>query len=293
MRFILLLVTLVFTTNAFAEPLRELIEKLKEQGQREKWTFDVGDTGVFRFNLQQLTGFRRPKNYQSLAPYREMQDVAELPDRFDWRDRNGVTEVRNQGGCGSCWAFGSAAVMEAAIKIKTGREVNLAEQQLVNCQPDYGSCGGGYFALGFYTKKGAQYESDVPYRARNGMCNASAPQHERVSHWAYVGKSGRSPTTQELKAAIFQYGPIAVTVTASNAMMSYRGGIFNACSRAATNHIVTLVGWDDSSQVWIMKNSWGKNWGENGYMRIRYTSVTGAKCSRIGEDAVMLTKLVD
>jgi C1A family cysteine protease len=101
-----------------------------------------------------------------------------------------------------------------------------------------------------------------------------------VKSWGYVsGSSSRSPTVDQIKAAIYQYGPVAVTVTANMAMQGYSGGIFNGCTSMGTNHMVVLVGWDDKTQSWILRNSWGADWGEDGYMRIRYN------CSRVGEEA--------
>lgn len=282
---------ITFSSMVFAEGPSQVLYNLQTRSKAESWSFRVKDTGILANTVEQMTGLVKPKNYRSLAPYQAIYNVATLPERFDWRDTNGVSPVKNQGSCGSCWAFGTAAVMESLVQIKTGRVVDFSEQQLVSCQPDYGSCSGGYFAFGFYKKQGANYEDDFKYSARNVSCKTSAPKHHKITTFAYVGTSGRSPTTQEIKSAIHDYGPVAVTISATNAMMGYAGGIFNACSTAYTNHIVTLVGWDDRDQVWIVKNSWGTRWGEAGYMRIKYTDRNGRKCSRVGEDAVMLTSM--
>jgi C1A family cysteine protease len=251
--------------------------------ESEPWTFTVDDSLLDEKNG---TGLIMPKDWEDLAPFKSVKVDEELPRKWDWRERGIVTEVKSQGSCGSCWAFGTVAVLESAIKRATDKSVNISEQQLVSCRPRFGSCRGGFFALGFYKERGANYTEDYPYKASNGFCRTNLPEHEKIASWAYVGQKGRAPTTEELKAAIYQHGPIAVTVSASGAFGRYKSGVYNACNQWRTNHIVALVGWDDDEQVWIMKNSWGKKWGEEGYMRIRYTGSLGGKCNRVGETAV-------
>src|SRR6185437_6141806 len=116
---------------------------------------------------------------------------------------------------GSCWAFGTDAALESVIAIATGKQLNLAEQQLVSCRPSYGTCGGGDFAFGFYENQGANYNSDFPYVAADVACNNDAPQHEKITSWGYVG-SGGAPSINEIKQAIYQYGPVAVSVNATS-----------------------------------------------------------------------------
>lgn len=265
------------------------IKSWKEEGAREGWTFEVGETPLMHIPEKFRTGYDPSVNAESL---REIPHISPKPVRrpakWDWRDSNVVSPVKDQAYpqyCGSCWAFGTVAVFESIIKIATGKDVDIAEQQLVSCTPQYGTCSGGNFAFGFYTKKGANHEADFPYQAANVVCNTTAPQMEKISRYSYVG-AGAHPTLEEMKQAIYQYGPIAVTVSASGAWNGYKSGIYNACNSNGINHIVAIVGYDDFDQVWILKNSHGTQWGEQGYMRIKYVGSTGYKCNSIGDEAM-------
>lgn len=266
------------------------LEQLRAYGERAGWTFEVGETPISNLPAEQITGLKVPANWRDLAPFVKPPHHLTLPAKWDWRDEGVVSPIKDQAlpqYCGSCWAFGTAASMESAIAIKTGRLPDLSEQQLVSCQPDYGSCSGGYFAFGLYKQKGANYEEDFLYTATNASCRTAAPQHEKAQSWAYVG-SGNEPTVAELKDAIYTYGPIAVTVSASGAWNNYVSGVYNECNRNGTNHIVALVGWNDEDQAWIIKNSHGTVWGEEGYMRMKYTGTDGRKCNRVGESAAFV-----
>ena len=189
--------------------------------------------------------------------------------------------------CGSCWAHGTVASVESAIKIATGKTVHISEQQLISCEPNYGSCNGGNFADGFYLSKGANYLEDFPYEAANVACKEDAPQHEMLESWAYVGDRKMGPTVDDIKRAIYKYGPVAATVSASGSWDAYKSGIYNDCNYGMLNHIVAIVGWNDDDQAWIVKNSHGVEWGDQGYIRIRYTDQYGRKCNRIGDAATI------
>ncbi len=89
------------------------------------------------------------------------------------------------------------------------------------------------------------------------------------------------PTIEEIKATIYQYGPVSVTFNTSYS--SYSSGIYNKCNNSGTDHMVMLVGWNDKDKYWIMRNSWGTDWDEDGCMRIKWTESSGRKCNRIGE----------
>ena len=135
------------------------------------------------------------------------------------------------------------------------------------------------------------HKPDFPYVAANVSCKNDAPQHEKVQGWAYVGSREYGATTEQMKAAIYKYGPIAVTVSASGAWNYYKSGVYNECNSNGTNHIVALVGWDDATQTWILKNSHGTGWGEQGYMNIRYTGPSGNKCNNVGQSATLVPSI--
>ena len=179
--------------------------------------------------------------------------------------------------------------LECNIKIKDVKEVDLSEQWLISCnQSGYSCLNGGWDAHAYHQAtpgkcghSGAVLETTYPYAAADSACTCTnATNHVyHISSWAYIGGSRYTyPPVDTLKRAILDHGPITVCVVADSAFHAYKGGVFNACSSATNNHMVVLVGWDDkqSGGVWFVRNSWGTDWGENGYMRIQ------DNCSLIG-----------
>ncbi|MFC1572717.1 C1 family peptidase [Candidatus Eisenbacteria bacterium] len=206
--------------------------------------------------------------------------VRDLPSTFDWRDLNGCTSIKNQGSCGSCWAFGTVGPLECNILIKDGIEVDLSEQWLVSCNSDGWDCGGGYFAHDYHQWKtdpcgdsGALREVEFRYAADDLPCDCPYEHSYWVESWAYIGGSSSIPPVDEIKQAILNYGPVSVAVRASDAFSDYTDGVFDQDEDLSCNHAVVLVGWDDAQGtegVWFLRNSWGPGWGEDGYMRIEY-----------------------
>lgn len=202
-----------------------------------------------------------------------------LPSSYDLRPR--LTLVKDQGSCGSCWAFATVGVMEGLIKMRSDTTTDLSEQFLVSCNRENWSCDGGWFAHDYHKDKlakeqnfpGAVVEQDMPYTATNSACFHVSSHPYTLSNWSYISRDS-VPSVDEIKQAIYRYGPVAAAVCAGDAFQSYRGGIFDVDERATcpndVNHAIVLVGWDDSQRVWILRNSWGTGWGENGYMRIRW-----------------------
>lgn len=229
-------------------------------------------------------GLKMPPNWREGATFEDVRPLAGLPEAFDWRQQAELQPIRNQGSCGSCWAFSIAAVVESLERIKDGNKVDLAEQTLVSRCERAGDCGGGYFsAFNYVRDKGLPDEAQDPYRAKNSNCKSGLNPVSKIARWAYIGTANREPTTEQLKTAILQYGPISVSVNAS--FGNYRGGIYSSCNRRMEDHMVTLEGWNDDGQYWIMRNSWGTGWGEQGYMKIKYVGSSGAKCNNIGRVA--------
>jgi C1A family cysteine protease len=211
-----------------------------------------------------------------------------LPTAFNWCDQNGCTPVKDQGNCGSCWAFATVSPLESLIKINDGETVDLSEQYLVSCNDEGWGCDGGFWAHDYHQYKkvsgeyeaGAVQESNFPYQASDATCNPPHEKSQQITSWQYVcGSSTCKPSTDQIQQAIYEHGPITVSVCANDAMSSYSGGVFSGPSCNSLNHAVVLVGWNDSEGAWIMRNSWGSSWGESGYMRIGY-GVSG-----IGSDA--------
>jgi cathepsin L len=184
--------------------------------------------------------------------------------------------IRNQGGCGSCWAFAACAAYETAFRkwYGTNRNVDMSEQDLVDCGKTYilgfipldaGSCSGGYTnrALDYIKCYGTTTESNRPYVARNQDC-AARPKKFYAWCWGQLGTN-----IQKMKDVIYGYGSIVTSVQAQGSFMNYTGGIINYRT-GGHNHAITIVGWNDAYQAWIVRNSWGTSWGYNGYGYIRY-----------------------
>jgi predicted secreted protein len=216
-----------------------------------------------------------------------------LPTALDWRTQGIVPAVRDQGSCGSCWAFGTVAVMESAVKKGGGPLADLSEQFLISCNKDGWSCSGGWTATKYHyntlgknqSAVGAVLESVKPYTETNGTCTVAYNHPYKASNWAFVtGSEYTMPTVTQIKDAIYTYGPITAGVCVDSGWNSYSGGVYNPTSNACggyTNHQIVLVGWDDATSSWILRNSWGPSWGENGYMRIKWD--TTGTTSRVGE----------
>ena len=204
-----------------------------------------------------------------------------LPVSFDRRTLGQVTAIRNQGGCGSCWAFATVGAMETAMLVQGGLSTDLSEQYLVSCNQSGYSCNGGWFAHEYHTNTygkasnppGAVLETAKTYTATDGTCTSVYNHPYVLSNWNYVsGSTWVDPTVEQIKTAIYNYGSVATTVCVAGSFGSYRSGVFtenNTCG-GNPNHAVVLVGWNDADQTWIMRNSWGTSWGVSGYMNIRW-----------------------
>lgn len=240
-------------------------------------------------DIKKLCGFEAPDNWWDEVEFSIIKTSSSLPSTFDWRDKGGVTPVKDQENCGSCWAFGTVAPLESAIKIKEGRTVDLSEQWLVSCNKDGWGCNGGWWAHDYHEWKkgkcggyGAVLESEFPYKAEDKPCGGGYNHPYLVKNWAFIGSEHGTPLKSAIKQAIIDYGPVSAAVRATSDWEYYNGGVYSNNAEGRVNHAITLVGWDDamgSNGVWILKNSWGTGWGDNGYMYIEYG------CSSVGYSA--------
>jgi len=292
-RWLPVLLFLLFTaTTSHAQLTAEDIAELHEQGIREGWTFTVGENPATQYSIDQLTGLRIPDELPVPPSTGVRLARSILPTAYDWRDVTGPLPVRNQGGCGSCWAFSTIGALEWGILIWDRDIIDLSEQWLVSCDEGSFGCGGGWLAFDFFLAEtdpcghcGAVLEADFPYAASNLPCACPYPHHYFIETWGEAIDVGGAFEIDEIKQAIMTYGPVSCYVSVTPAFQAYNSGVFNACDGAGLNHAVVLIGWDDaqgSDGVWIMRNSWGSGWGENGHMRIEYD------CSMIGTDASYL-----
>jgi hypothetical protein len=198
----------------------------------------------------------------------------DLPGAFNWVDLGLVTGVRNQGGCGSCWAFAALGALEAAIKIHSGVDWDLSEQQILACTTGDG-CTGGFASVAWdlLRSAGAVAEACYPYTGSDYLpCATGACEIVAVA-----GEYADIPNgVAEIKTAVYSHGPVATTMHAYSDFRYYTEGCYEHEGDEENNHAVTIVGWDDAAcdgdGAWLAKNSWGMGWGLSGYFWIKYGS---------------------
>ena len=201
-------------------------------------------------------------------------DYISPPKSWDWRKRGVVTTVKNQGKCGSCWSFSAAGALEGAWAISTSLLYNFSEQQLMDCSRRYGNmaCNGGLMdkAFDYAIDAGMCKLEDVPYHAESEICTQTVKDCQKVAHF---NQCFNIPANNErlLREAVYR-SPVAVSIEAdTKTFQFYKGGILDSSNCGTTlDHGVLAVGYgeEDGKKYWIVKNSWGEDWGESGYVRI-------------------------
>ncbi|XP_067872686.1 procathepsin L-like [Heterodontus francisci] len=240
-----------------------------------------GDMTNEEFN-QLMNGFvqKKPQSTSPNGPTLQQDDFVDIPQTVDWRGQGYVTEVKNQGHCGSCWAFSATGSLEGQIFRKTGQLISLSEQNLVDCSRYYGNkgCHGGRVEQAFkYIQRngGIDIETSYPYIGMDGQPCRYKPQYCAANCTGY--KSIPQGSESALAMAVASVGPISVAVDAAHSSFQfYCSGIYHehSCRSYKVNHAVLAVGYgtygegEAAQNYWIIKNSWGKYWGTNGYMHL-------------------------
>jgi C1A family cysteine protease len=266
--------------------LAELERLKKERG----WTFDLKYTEVLERPLPKRIPHRtmtsrqageQPKKSKArpasvtksrLGPWRTQCDSS--ASQWDWRTEGHIGDIRDQGLCLSCWAFAAATAFEASYSVQHGKYIPISEQNVLNCASALSTCAGGLVFDAFMVLgKGAVGAEEAPYLGQQQRDSCTPPTGKlRALDWGYVNDEEVIPGTSAIKNALCAYGPIVSAVRATMSMQAYAGGIFNDDDKGATNHAVTIIGWDDEKGAWLVRNSWGTQWGLSGYMWIKYQS---------------------
>ncbi|XP_039134161.1 senescence-specific cysteine protease SAG39-like [Dioscorea cayenensis subsp. rotundata] len=202
------------------------------------------------------------------------ENFTDLPASVDWRARGAVTPIKDQGQCGCCWAFSAVASVEGITKITSGKLISLSEQELVDCDTNQDQgCNGGIMddAFEFIIKNGGlTTEANYPYKAIDSTCN----NMKEASHIATISGYEDVPTNSEsslMKAVENQ--PVSVAIDAGGSdFQHYSSGVFTGDCGTNLDHGVAVVGYgsaSDGTKYWLVRNSWGSSWGENGYIRMQ------------------------
>ncbi|CAG7873169.1 unnamed protein product [Brassica rapa] len=196
-----------------------------------------------------------------------------LPVSVDWRKKGAVTPIKDQGLCGSCWAFSAVAAIEGVAQIKKGKLISLSEQELVDCDTNDGGCMGGLMDTAFnytITIGGLTSESNYPYKSTNGTCNFNKTKHIATSIKGFEDVPANDE--KALMKAVAHH-PVSIGIAGGDiGFQFYSSGVFSGECTTHLDHGVTAVGYGRSKnglKYWILKNSWGPKWGERGYMRIK------------------------
>ena len=226
-------------------------------------------------NIHSSCGYsiKDSKESQASVPLAQFpNDIEKNLDSVDWRKMGIVTPVKNQGQCGACWTFSATGALESFYAINTGILKSFSEQQIVDCAANAGKgCAGGwtYSALQYAGERGLQSEIDYPYLAQDGTCNYNADKAQKVNTGAAFITSNK---VKSFKSALKQR-PISAAINANAAVIHlYGSGVISAksdCPKVLT-HAVLVVGYEIiyGEEAFIVKNSWGSNWGEDGYVYI-------------------------
>lgn len=215
--------------------------------------------------------------------------VSSLPSSWDWRTKGVVSPIRDQGQCGSCWAFSGTSTIESAVAIKTGMLNDLSEQQGVDCSTvkegykNMGCNGGWYYDLWDYVKAngGLALESCYPYTS--GVTKSTGTCKKTCSSVASTKVTGQvivTPYSDSSMLNALYVNPVSVAIEAdTKAFQMYSSGVFSNSGCGTTlDHAVVLVGWGTDSvggDYYILRNSWGTTWGESGYMKLGRGSAYG------------------
>jgi len=257
-----------FRLDLFAQMDKEIKEINASQN-----SFTVGHNFLSTWTAEEkakLNGYRLPADHKRTEV---LLDSTNLTDSVDWRTKGAVTPVKNQGQCGSCWAFSTTGAVEGADFVKTGKLNSLSEQQLVDCSKQNNGCNGGLmdYAFKYIETAPLETESEYPYLARSSFfgCRTKSSASAPGTVSTFTDVTSNSPT--QLKAGLAK-GPVSVAIEADKSVFQqYTSGILDSASCGKQlDHGVLAVGYGQG--YFIVKNSWSASWGDQGYVKISDSS---------------------
>lgn len=288
--------------------IKTKLSSIQKEVASKKLSFEVGYTEALDFQPEQLCGVKNVKqpseNAIKAQENLQIESIRKAGAKMPVADgaTGGVgagsagsywyagsygylPAIRNQSGCGSCWAFAAAASYEIAYKKFYGNAVDLSEEDIVDCGKtctgtDAGSCNGGWSdrALDYTRCYGTTSEASNPYRSTstssNFACKTGVSKMYKSYSWSQMSLNS---TREQIQLRIKTYGSVVTYMRAGiNSFYAYKSGVYNGYASNGNyndvDHAVTIVGWDDSKKAWIIRNSWGTSWGIGGYAYVGYNA---------------------
>jgi C1A family cysteine protease len=259
---------------------RDNVKKIRDHNAKNlSWTLGINQFADLTWEEFAELKNIRPIERKPAKNVVSLEHIIDVPTSVDWSQKGAVTDVKDQGQCGSCWSFSTTGAIEGAWAIAKGELVTLSEQQLVDCSSDYGNagCNGGWMDSAFQyviDNGGLVSEDDYPYTAYDGYCDVQGSVKATISSFVDVAQNNEA----ELLKAVAQQ-PVAVAVEADeSAWQFYESGVVTDGCHDNLDHGVLLVGYgtENGTDFWKIKNSWGTGWGDQGYIRVLRTSSTSS-----------------